>query len=86
MFWFLSRKRPDEYRQSFVKEVHVSNVPVRDRKFERLLWLFWAVILAKCAFIWWLMRHYRIPFHPLWVVAPTLAFAGLIHLVYIWRD
>lgn len=86
MFWFLSRKRPDEYRHSFVKEVHVSRVPVRDRKFERLLWKFWAVIFVKCALIWWLMVHYKVPFHPLWVVAPTLVFAGLINLVYIWRD
>lgn len=37
----------------------------------------WMLIAAKCVLVWWAMLHWHVPFHPLWIVAPTLAFAAL---------
>ena len=37
----------------------------------------WAAIGLKCALIWWAMVHWAVPFHPLWIVGPTLVFALL---------
>lgn len=37
----------------------------------------WMLIAAKCVLVWWAMLHWHVPFHPLWIVAPTIAFATL---------
>jgi len=37
----------------------------------------WVVIAVKCVFVWWAMMHWSVPFHPLWIVGPTLVFAAL---------
>ena len=37
----------------------------------------WLLILAKCAVVWWAMAHWSVPFHPAWIVAPTLLLAAL---------
>jgi hypothetical protein len=44
------------------------------------------LILIKCAVIWWAIIAYNVPIHPLWLVAPTIAFAALATALYIWRD
>lgn len=46
----------------------------------RVRWLMtiaWTLIAVKCVFVWWAIGHWQIPFHPLWIVAPTVAFATL---------
>ena len=43
----------------------------------------WAVILAKCVLVWWAVDHWNMPFHPLWVVGPTLVFALLITALWL---
>jgi hypothetical protein len=75
-----------EYQSGFVREVNIRSARVRDRRMERLMWWFWAVIVVKCALVWWAMRHFHVPFHPLWVVAPTVLFAIVLTAVYAWRD
>jgi hypothetical protein len=52
----------------------VSPVPERMHRFMAVAWL---LVLAKCALIWWAIGHWHVPFHPLWVVGPTLLFAVL---------
>ena len=37
----------------------------------------WVVIVLKCIVVWWAMLHWRVPIHPLWIVAPTIVFATL---------
>lgn len=81
----VTRRGRRDYPRGFVRSVTLRRTE-RDRKFERLMWIFWGVIIAKCGGIWWLMRHYNVPIHPLWVVVPTLMFAALITAVYVWRD
>lgn len=43
----------------------------------------WAVILAKCALVWWAMVHWSVPMHPAWIVLPTLLFALLATGVWL---
>jgi hypothetical protein len=37
----------------------------------------WILILVKCSVVWWAMVRWHVPFHPAWIVAPTLLFAAL---------
>ena len=46
----------------------------------------WVLILVKCGVLWWAIIAYNVPIHPLWLVAPTIAFAALASALYIWRD
>ncbi len=82
----VSRRGRTDYPQGFIRSVRSPRDEERDRRFARLLRLFWVVIAVKCGALWWVMRHYRVPIHPLWVVAPTLLFAGLCTAVWVWRD
>jgi hypothetical protein len=41
----------------------------------------WAVIIAKCLAVPWLIARWQIPVHPGWVIVPTLIFAVLITLL-----
>ncbi|MBL9205339.1 MAG: hypothetical protein JNN01_09660 [Opitutaceae bacterium] len=45
------------------------------RQERRFLAITWALIGIKCVIIWWAMAHWSVPFHPLWIVGPTLLFA-----------
>lgn len=37
----------------------------------------WLLVLLKCVFVTWAIRRWAVPFHPGWLVGPTLAFAAL---------
>jgi len=43
----------------------------------------WAVIAAKCTVVWWAMIHWNMPYHPLWVVGPTVVFAALATAIWL---
>ena len=52
----------------------LAQYPRRVRWFMGVAWL---VIAVKCVVVWWAMVHWSVPFHPLWIVGPTLVFAAL---------
>ena len=79
-----SRPPSPAYERNFVREVTVRAAPRRNRRLERLIVAGWIVIALKSVVVVWAVRHYRIPFNPLWVIAPTVAFALLITAVY-WK-
>jgi hypothetical protein len=54
--------------------------PVKMRWF---LLVAWIVILVKCAVVWWAIGYWRVPFHPGWVVYPTLTFAALATALWL---
>ncbi|MFI5357342.1 MAG: hypothetical protein ACHQ4G_08415 [Opitutales bacterium] len=54
--------------------------PTRVRWFMAIVW---AIILVKCAVLWWVMVHWSVPMHPLWIVAPTLVFAALATMILL---
>jgi hypothetical protein len=43
----------------------------------------WALIAVKCTLVWWAMTHWSVPFHPLWIVGPTLMFALLATVLWV---
>ncbi len=45
--------------------------------------LIWVAILIKCVLVTWAVDHWHMPFHAAWVVAPTLAFAGLATVLWL---
>ena len=74
-----------DYETSFVREVQVERRMPRSPEIERLLAVGWILIVLKSALVWWACTAYDMPFHPLWVVLPTVAFAVLCTVVYCWR-
>jgi len=80
------RRPPADYERGFVQEVNIRHHPVRNRRIERQLVWSWVIIAIKSVLVTWAIRHYAIPFSPLWVIVPTVLFAALYTGVYYWRD
>jgi len=63
--------------------------PAADRQSARMRWfvgVIWGAILVKCALVWWAMVHWHLPFHPAWIVLPTLMFATLATALWFGAD
>ena len=69
---------------SFVKEIRPSQISKGSSWVTRLIIAGWVLIVVKSIFVWWACAHYALPFHPLWVIAPTVAFAALCNGVYLF--
>jgi uncharacterized membrane protein len=48
-----------------------------------LMGIAWMIILVKCVVVWWAIDRWQMPFHPAWIIAPTIAFAGLASLLWM---
>jgi hypothetical protein len=48
------------------------------RRVRLLLEIGWAVIVAKCLAVPWVIARWQVPIHPGWVIVPTLIFALLV--------
>lgn len=83
-FQLFTRKPESEYEDSFVRDVQVETKEPRSRRSEQLIVIGWILIALKSAFVWWACTTYPVPFHPLWIIGPTVAFAALCTWVY-WR-
>lgn len=81
----LIRRMQPGYDRGFVTEVEVIRKRPRHRRLELLIWICWVLITVKCFVVVWAVRHYHIPFSPLWVIIPTLTFAILCTLIYLFR-
>ncbi len=54
--------------------------------FERwFLGVVWAVIVAKCIVVKWAVVAYAMPFNAWWIILPTLVFAALATLLWLWH-
>jgi multidrug transporter EmrE-like cation transporter len=49
----------------------------------RFMGLAWLIVGVKCSVIWWAMLRWHVPFHPIWIVAPTIVFAGLATMLWL---
>jgi hypothetical protein len=47
------------------------------RRIRWVMALAWLLIAVKCSLVWWAIGRWHMPFHPLWIVAPTIVFAML---------
>jgi apolipoprotein N-acyltransferase len=69
----------------FVEQVRIAQAPEpRSRRSEVILIGGWALVILKCALVWWLCNTYSVPIHPGWVIVPTLLGAALCTALY-WR-
>lgn len=76
-----------DHDEQFVVDVHVPPPrEPRSLKSEHRIIAGWILIIAKCVIVWWLIAKYHVPFHPLWLVGPTVMFGLLATAAYIWRD
>jgi hypothetical protein len=49
----------------------------------RFLVVAWLMIVAKCAAVWWVIPHYHVPIHPMWVIGPTVFFAAWVTALWV---
>lgn len=80
------RPPPAAYELAFVKEVTVRRKRRRNLRMERVLVIGWGLIVIKCVLVAWLVGKYHVPIAPMWVIAPSVAFALLCTWVYLRRD
>lgn len=73
---------PAENNAAFVKEIGPAQTSKGNPRVTRLIFIGWSLIAVKSVIVWWACAHYAVPFHPLWVIAPTVAFAALCTGVY----
>ncbi|MSU64713.1 MAG: hypothetical protein EXS38_01115 [Opitutus sp.] len=55
----------------------------------RMIWFMaaaWLFIALKCTLVWWAMEHWNVPFHPLWIVGPTIVFAVLATVLWATHE
>ena len=76
---------PEVGRHAFVEEVSVQDRPVRHPRVVRLIAVCWVLIAIKHVAIIWVVWHYRIPFHQLWINFPTWLLGVLATGVYYGR-
>lgn len=73
-----------ENKPVFVEEVRPLNIQKTSPTMSRLLVVGWGLIAIKSGVVWWACDHYALPFHPLWVIGPTVTFAALCTGVYLY--
>jgi len=83
---WLTRRPPEEYDLAFVEEVQVRRPRPRDPRVERLILVCWVLIAIKHVLVIWAVHHWRVPFHQLWVNAPTWLLGVVATLVYFQRE
>lgn len=67
--------------------VETDPIARRRRRVKLVILLCWAIILVKCFGVVWVVHRYGLPFNPMWVIGPTVAFAALATAVYfLWSD
>jgi len=76
--------RPRENEADFIQEIRPRQTALRNPLVTRLLIIGWGLIAVKSVVVWWACVHYALPFHPLWVIVPTVAFASLCTGVYLY--
>jgi hypothetical protein len=73
-----------ETKPDFIQEIRPITTSRGNPWVTRLIIAGWALIAAKSVFVWWACAHYSLPFHPLWVIVPTVAFGALCTGVYLY--
>ena len=84
LFQLRSRRVPAEYNRAFVAEVR--RPVLRDPRLEKIILVCWGLIAVKHVAVIWAVHHYAVPFHQLWVNAPTFLLGLLATLAYYLRE
>ncbi|MCC6415397.1 MAG: hypothetical protein IT582_05780 [Opitutaceae bacterium] len=70
---------------NFVVSVNPRPKPVRDPRTERFILICWILIAIKHVAVIYACHHWPVPFHQLWINAPTFALGLLATVVYYGR-
>ena len=81
---FSSQTVPVDYERGFVTEVQVIRRLPPDPRMLRFLLICWVAIAIKHVAVIYACLHWPVPFHQLWINAPTFALGLLATGVY-WR-
>lgn len=80
---FFTLFRPRRHsRDPFVTRVEERAPRPRSRRVELVLGAGWVAVAAKAGWIVWAAQTHGLPFHPAWLIAPTVLFAVLATGVY----
>jgi hypothetical protein len=83
---WINRRPPEAYEEAFVAEVHVDRPVPRNPRLEKIILICWGLIAVKHVAVIWAVHHYAVPFHQLWINAPTFLLGLLATLAYYCRD
>lgn len=86
LFQWINPRPPGTYGQAFVAEVQVVRPVPRNPRLEKIILLCWGLIAVKHVAVIWTVHHYAVPFHQLWINAPTFLLGLLATLAYYWRE
>ena len=86
LFQFKTRRAPGGIDRAFIAEVNVRRPVPRDPRLERIILLCWVLIAVKHVAVIWAVHHYPVPFHQLWINAPTFLLGLLATLAYYFRE
>ena len=73
-----------DYERGFIAEVNVVRRLPPNPRMLRFLLICWVLIAIKHVAVIYACLHWPVPFHQLWINAPTFALGLLATLVY-WR-
>ncbi|HUJ41989.1 MAG TPA: hypothetical protein VLW52_00155 [Opitutaceae bacterium] len=80
------RRAPAGYERAFIHGVQVIKPRARHPWVERLILAGWLLIVVKCFVVIWVINRWAVPFHPYWIIVPTILMAALGTAIYYWRD
>jgi hypothetical protein len=86
LFQWVTRRTPEAYEQAFVAEVAVRRPEPGNPRLEKLILACWGLIAVKHIAVIWAVHHYAVPFHQLWINAPTFLLGLLATAAYYWRE
>jgi len=86
LFQFKTRRAPGGIDRAFIAEVNVRRPVPRDPRLERIILTCWVLIAVKHVAVIWAVHHYPVPFHQLWINAPTFLLGLLATLAYYFRE
>jgi hypothetical protein len=83
---WINGRDPDAPAHDFIEEVHTSRPVPRDPRAAKFIAVCWILIAVKHVAVIWAVHHYAVPFHPLWINAPTFLLGLLATLAYYWPE
>ncbi|MBP6507327.1 MAG: hypothetical protein KA257_07155 [Opitutaceae bacterium] len=81
---FFSRTPAQVYERGFVQEVNVTHRRPPNPRMQRFILICWLLIAIKHVAVIYACSRWPVPFHQLWINAPTFALGLLATTVY-WR-
>jgi hypothetical protein len=83
-FHFKTRQRSPDDNQGFITATVAPPAEPRNQRVEQVILICWVLIAVKHIAVIWAVSHYAVPFHQLWINAPTF-FLGLLATLAYYR-